>query len=100
MLNQTVLVGRVRNITTTENGTKLSIIVPRSYKNEKGEYDNDIISVKLFDSISKNATEYLKTGDVVGIKGRLADKDGLDGLTLVAEKLTFLSSNKNNEEEK
>ena len=105
MLNQLVLVGRLtRNpeVSKTENGTKYSHItlaVPRSYKNSNGEYETDFIDCTLFQIIATNTKEYCKKGDIVGIKGRLEssvyEKDGIKKHTLqvVAEKVTFLSSN-------
>ena len=101
MLNQTVLVGRLVSdpeINETENERKVcnvTLAVPRSFKNENGEYDTDFIPVILCESISKNTCEYVKKGDLVGIKGRLQSED--NKLVLVAEKVTFLSSKKEEE---
>lgn len=86
MLNQAILVGRIA--TDTTDGIKLAI--PRTYKNENGEYDTDIIPVKLTGSIKNNVTEYCKMGDIVGVKGRIANEDG--HIVISAEKVTFLSS--------
>jgi single-strand DNA-binding protein len=102
MLNQIVLVGRLVSdpeIKETENGNKVSTItlaVPRSYKNVNGEYDTDFIPVKLFKAVAGATTEYCKKGDIVGVKGRVARLSGKD-LEIVAEKVTFLSSRKENE---
>ncbi len=105
MLNQLILVGRLtRNpeISKTDNGTTYSHItlaVPRSYKNSKGEYETDFIDCTLFQIIATNTKEYCKKGDIVGVKGRLEsrvfEKDGLKKYTLqvIAEKVTFLSNN-------
>lgn len=105
MLNQLVLVGRLTKdpeVSKTDNGTKYSHItlaVPRSYKNSKGEYETDFIDCTLFQIIATNTKEYCKKGDIVGVKGRLEssiyEKDNIKKYTLqvVAEKVTFLSSN-------
>jgi len=90
MLNQVVLVGRITSIPEEEKKDKIIISVPRAYKNTDGEYENDFITIQLFKSLSENAFEYLTTGDLVGIKGRLQTKD--DKVIVCAEKLTFLSS--------
>lgn len=98
MLNQTVLVGRlVRNPETEEleSGKKVSnitIAVPRNYKNSEGEYETDFIDCTLWQGIAENTAEYCKKGDIIGIKGRLEIRD--NKLTLVAEKVTFLSNQK------
>lgn len=64
MLNQVVLVGRLTKepeVTELENGKKVTNIVlavPRSYKNEDGEYDTDFIDCVLWESIAVNTSEY------------------------------------------
>lgn len=107
MLNQVVLVGRLTEdpqITTTENGKKLSTIilaVQRSYKNSEGLYETDFIKCILWNAIAANTTEYCHRGDIVGVKGRIQtnvydDKDGNKKYTteVIAEKVTFLTSKK------
>lgn len=108
MLNQVVLVGRlVRNpeLQITESGKKRSSItlaVARSYKNQDGEYDTDFLDCTLWTGIAENTAEYCKTGDVIGVKGRIQTRlvDNGDGTKykkseIIAEKVTFLSSSKN-----
>ena len=88
MLNQVVVVGRIYSM---ENG-ELVMAVPRSYKNENGEYDTDYIDVRLSDAIEKNVLTYCEKGDLVGVKGRL--ESDVNKMFVVAEKVTFLSSRK------
>ena len=108
MLNQMVIVGRlVRNpeLRETENGkkvTNITLAVPRSYKNTKGEYETDFIDCVLWTGIAESTVEYCKKGDILGVKGRIqtrsieTDADKRRYITEVgAEKVTFLSSNKN-----
>ncbi len=101
MLNQTVLVGRlVRDpeIKEIDDGTKVSnitIAVPRPYKNSNGGYDTDFINCSLWRGIAENTVEYCKKGDLIGIKGCLRQDD--NKLTVVAERVTFLSTNKETE---
>lgn len=105
MLNQVVLVGRlVRNpeLQLTENGKKISVVtlaVSRAFKNINGEYDTDFFDCTLWTNVAENTAEYCRTGDVIGVKGRLQtrifEKD--DGskfkkTEIVAERVTFLSS--------
>jgi single-strand DNA-binding protein len=97
MLNQAVLVGRLNETPKYEEG-KNSIImlsVPRSYKNENGEYETDLIKVMISEQMAKNTVEYCKKGDLVGIKGKVVVKD--DTMYILGEKLTFLSSRKEEE---
>jgi len=110
MLNQTVIVGRlVRDpeLHETENGNKvtnITLAVPRSYKNINGEYDTDYISCVLWKGVAENTVEYVKKGDLLGIKGRiqsrnieLKDESKKQIMEVVAEKVTFLSSKKADE---
>lgn len=111
MLNQTVIVGRIvrdLELHETENGNKvaqLTLAVPRSFKNMNGEYDTDYIPCVLWKGIAENTAEYCKKGDLVGIKGRIQTRsyeqeDELKYVTeVIAEKVTFLSSKKNETDE-
>lgn len=101
MLNQVVLVGRLVNdvkIEELEEGKKVASItlaIPRSYKNENGEYDTDFITCDILGSIAENVSEYCKKGDLIGVKARMESKDGKQ--QIVVEKVTFLSSKKADE---
>lgn len=101
MLNQTILVGRIAEEPTLEEieGKKkmlITLAVPRNYKNMNGEYDTDFIPVKLFGNVAENTKEYCKVGDMVGVKGRLSRLNNRN-LEVVAEKVTFLASRKEEE---
>lgn len=107
MLNQIVLVGRLVQDPETkelENGIKTSYItlaVKRSYKNVNGEYEIDLIPVKLYKGIAENTVEYCKIGDIVGVRGRVQSRKEEDKsiIEVTAERITFLSSRKETEEE-
>ena len=88
MLNQLVIVGRIYSM---ENG-KLVIAIPRTFKNENGEYDTDYIEAKLSNAIENNVSTYCEVGDLVGIKGRL--ESDANRMFVIAEKVTFLSTKK------
>lgn len=93
MLNQAIVVGRVSNY--DELGHIVTIAISRPYKNMNGEYEYDYIPVKLW-SGSTNQMEYVKVGDIIGIKGRL-ERLGVE-LRVVAEKITFLAQGNKGEE--
>ena len=112
MLNQFVIVGRLvkdPEVVETEMGKKISTIsiaVPRSYKNANGEYETDFVDCKLWAGIAETAGEHCKRGDLLGIKGRvqtkvIQDKDGnnINMCEMIAEKVTFLSSKKQDEQQ-
>ena len=88
MLNQVVLVGRIKEI---EYG-KLIIAISRSYKNSDGEYVTDFVPVYLDGAVADRTQEYCSVGDVVGIKGRIQNGVTQD-IVIIVEKLTFLTSN-------
>lgn len=105
MLNQAVIVGRLIEDVKLDkdNICYLTIVTPRPYKNANGEYDNDIITAVLYNTIAQLTCENCHKGDLVGIKGRLERKQREDNtypaeLTFVAEKVTFLSSKAQNKE--
>ena len=99
MLNQVVLVGRlvdeikVEKIDDDKIMGSIKLAVPRPYKNKEGIYDNDTIEIELYGSIASNTHEYCNKGDIIGIKGRIEN-----GNHIIAEKVTFLSSKKVEEE--
>jgi single-strand DNA-binding protein len=111
MLNQIIAVGRLTKDPETkelENGTTISNItlaVQRSYKNAEGIYETDFIDCTLWNNIASNTAEYCHKGDIIGIKGRLQTRDyEVDGnkrktTEVICEKVTFLSSQKQKENE-
>ena len=107
MLNQVILVGRLvqdPEIKELENGSRLCYInlaVPRSWKNADGIYEADFIPCLLYKGIAEKTTEYCNKGDIVGVKGRIQTRkeDNKNITEVVAEKVTFLSSRKEKEEE-
>ena len=108
MLNQVVLVGRLVSdpeVKETSSGTSISRItlaVPRSYKNINGEYETDFISCVLWKLMAINTKEYCRKGDIVGVKGRIESNvyekhgDKKYSINVIAEKVTFLSNSKQN----
>ena len=111
MLNQIVLVGRMVDKTelkTLDNGKKIidiTLAIPRNYKNENGEYDTDFVTCTLWNGVAENTVNYVDKGDLIGIKGRvvreLTEKEDSKSynLKIIAEKVSFLSSKKFQDEE-
>lgn len=113
MLNQVILVGRLvrtPELQLTESGkkrTSITLAVSRGFKNQNGEYDTDFLDCTLWTGIAENTAEYCKSGDVIGVKGRLQTWiiDNEDGtkqkkMEIVAEKVTFLASSRNDKSKK
>lgn len=103
MLNQIVIVGRMTGDVKKIDGKtcgEITLAVQRSYKNEEGIYETDFIDCQLNGGLLENVKDYCKKGDVVGVKGRLQTLvvDDVKTTIVIAEKVTFLSSNKGGEE--
>ena len=65
------------------------------------EYETDFLDCTLWTGIAENTHEYCKSGDVIGVKGRLQtwmleNEDGTKSkrMEIIAEKVTFLSSSR------
>ena len=111
MLNQIILVGRLTrdiSVNRSEKGVKvatISLAIPRSFKNSEGSYDTDFIDCIAFDTVAENTSEYCSKGDIVGVKGRVQSRivekdDKKEYCTdIICEKITFLSSRKQDEAE-
>lgn len=107
MLNQIIIVGRLvqdPEIKELENGQSVSYItlaVPRSWKNPNGIYETDFIECTLLNTVAESTIKYCNKGDILGIKGRIQTRkqENKNIMEIVAEKVTFLSSRKENEEE-
>ena len=110
MLNQIILVGRlIKNPEIIRENEKrkavITLAIPRNYKNSEGIYETDFVDCILWNEVATNTTEYCKKGDLIGIKGRIQTKaTEIDGqpkhiMEVVAEKVTFLASRKEESEE-
>ena len=83
----------------------ITVAVPRSYKNANGEYDADFIHCTLWEGVAEKTITYVKKGDLLGIKGHIQsrtiqfDEDYKRNVVeIVADKVTFLSSKRSQEE--
>ena len=106
MVNSVMLVGRlaqdieIKKLDSGKEVTKVGLAVPRSFKNPDGLYETDFFDCILWDGLAKNASEYCKKGDTVGVRGRLqtstyeVDNIKRKVVEIIVEKLTFLSSRK------
>ena len=116
MLNQACIVGRIVNKPCLKQDAinnrqymDLVVCVSRNYKNDKGEYLSDYIDVRLWEGLATNSLEYLKQGNIVGIKGSISVEKSKGKkqrkMMLKADKVTSLtvakesqSKNKENKE--
>lgn len=98
MMNQIILVGRLVRDPRDEGDSKLTLAVPRSYKNADGVYETDFVPCRIWGSMAETTMEYCRKGDIVGVKGRLQSTNGI--IEVVAEKVTFLSSKSSHDNER
>lgn len=108
MLNQIIIVGRLTGnpeVAKLEDGketSQITLAIPRTYKNADGEYETDFVDCILWGGVATNTSEYCKKGDIIGVKGRIQTSnyeneygENKKLTQIIAEKVTFLSSNKN-----
>lgn len=88
MLNMFTLVGRLGAMSCDT----IELKVQGSEKNENNEYPTYTLFIMVGANIINNMKDYCHNGDLVGVKGKI-----LDNNKLVGEKVTFLSSAKNND---
>ena len=110
VLNNVILVGRLTQnpeiieIEKNKKVTTVILAVNRNFKNSDGLYDTDFIRCILWNSVASTTTEYCHIGDVIGVKGRLQTSKYEDQnkkvhyiMDVIAERVTFLSTNKKHE---
>lgn len=83
MLNQVILVGRVKKL------DKLARIVSIDIK-RPNDKDSDLIPVKLNEGLIDSVLEYLSEGSTIGVKASLNIDEGI--LRIIGEKLTFINA--------
>ncbi|MFA5471370.1 MAG: single-stranded DNA-binding protein [Acholeplasmataceae bacterium] len=112
MVNQLILVGRLTKDPETkilEDGRKVSdvvLAVQRGFKNMDGNYDTDFIKISVWEGLATAIESYCVKGTMIAVKARvqtykyeLDDEKKLNMLEVIAERITFLSSNSKQEAE-
>ena len=104
-MNQIILVGRISNIKqesyeVLKERIVVTLAIPRNYKNEEGIYETDFVPITLYNNIAKNTFEFTKVGDLIGVRGRIHKTNPLQELEIIADKVTFLSTSKEDNDEK
>ena len=100
MNNNVVLIGRINNdIEKVEMDDKtiykLMIDISRNFKNQNGEYEIDIIPIELMSNIGSKVFEYCNKNDLIAVRGRIECKEKGNPIKVIAERITFLSNNRN-----
>ncbi|PAT01001.1 hypothetical protein CI105_08930 [Candidatus Izimaplasma bacterium ZiA1] len=101
MLNQVILVGRVKSINKDNEQTVITLSIALNYKEVgENEYGTDEVAVTLSNHLSATALEYLNEDATLGIKARFqmkavkVDVIEIKTVAVIAEKLTFINSKK------
>lgn len=102
-MNQFTLIGRVTKdpeIQTTRDGisyTRFTLAVRRPFKNSRGEYDTDFISMVSWKKLAERVADYCAKGSLVSVNGRIVmralPQNGEQKITvpdMVAENVGFL----------
>ncbi len=115
MINTLTVVGRLVSdpkIIETKYMKKavVTISVPRDFKNLNGIYEADVIDCVIWPGDAQQVCELFKKGDLIGVRGKIQSSVTIDDgttyqetrkreLIIVAQKVTFLASRKENSNE-
>lgn len=103
-MNQVILVGRLKDdpkveqIDDDRRLTTITLLIQRNFKDINGEYQTDEIPCEIWNYFSTTVAEYCRKGDMVGVRGRVEKVNDKD-IAVIAEKVTFLSSKGEKENE-
>ena len=103
-MNYLILVGRLKDdpkveqIDDDRRLTTITLLIQRSFKGMDGDYPVDEIPCEIWNYFGTTTAEYCRKGDMVGVQGRLEKVNDKD-IVVIAEKVTFLSSKGEKENE-
>ena len=108
LINQIILVGRltedpkIEEYDDTKKRTIITLAVQRNFKNVDGKYETDFFRCVLWNGLASNTKEFCHRGDILGIKGRLQNRNYVDDKNItkyitevIAEKISFVTTSKN-----
>ena len=100
MTNNVVLIGRINNDIEKiemDDNTKYNLIlnISRNFKNQNGEYEEDHIPIELNSGIGSTVYEYCSKNDLIAVRGRIECKEKGNPIKIIAERISFLSNNRN-----
>lgn len=110
-MNNLSLVGRLTAdpiLKELDGGKKVSNItlaVQRPFKNYEGIYETDFIPITLWQGLAESLSTYCVKGSQIAVSGRMQMKSSffhdkpIQTIEIIGEKVSFLSSPKNDEEE-
>lgn len=103
MLNKVVVIGKMIKDPEAKVSTEgkeygsFGLSVKRTYKNENGFYDNDLLFCKVFGVQARNVNMYCKKGSLVAVTGRIVsrsyespEKRKIYSTEIIADRVSFL----------
>lgn len=99
-MNNLMIVGRVEKfpiINEKENYVEITLKVKRPFKNMNEEYEVDYLPIKIISSMKQSCLDCFKEDSLVCVKGRLSRLKE-SNLEIIAEKLSYISSEDNKNE--
>lgn len=109
-MNNYTLIGRlVKDIEIKESENKkkyayMTIAVNRTYKNSNDEYETDFIDMIVWNELAERVSTYCHKGDLIAVNGRIEtrmitkEEHNEKVTTLVCDKVSFLSTKKEEKE--
>lgn len=110
MINSVSLTGRItKDLEKKETGKGTSVVnfslaVDRRFKNSNGDREADFIGIQAWGMTADLLCKYCGKGSLIGIEGRIQTRNYENNqgqrvyvTEVVAENITFLDSNKNNQ---
>ena len=109
-MNNYTLIGRlVKDIEIKESENKkkyayMTVAVNRTYKNSNDEYETDFIDMIVWNELAERVSTYCHKGDLIGVNGRIEtrmitkEEHNEKITTLVCDKVSFLSTKKEEKE--
>lgn len=106
-MNKVILIGNItKDVELTKTTTNISVAritlaVPRKFKNANGETETDFIGIVAWRTLADNCAKFLKKGSKIAVFGNLQSRsyDATDGTKryvteVMAEEIEFLITKK------
>lgn len=109
-MNNFSLVGRltadpvVKDLNGGKKVSNITVAVQRPFKNQDGLYETDFIPITLWQGLAESLSTYCVKGSQIAVSGRMQMKttflqdQQIQMVEVIAEKISFLSSPKSEEE--
>ena len=88
MINQLVMIGKIKELPNDAHD-ELILEVRRNYKNSDGVFEKDHFKCYLWMAISKKIMLTCKEGDLIAVKGRVVEDNGV--CKIFAEQVVLLN---------